>query len=134
MNKLETAAGSIAGGAIVIAGVSLTSGEFKGWLDVLDGALSRPGAVLLLLLAAVVCLIWLGIRGRQRERECDAKFGRLEQIVLHLLQGHPDSEVIIRNWDRIKTGELSLAEILPGVAPERRRPPRRVASDRRREA
>jgi hypothetical protein len=134
MNKLDFAAVSGAGGALVIAGVSMTSGEAKGWLDVLDEALNRPGAVALLLALAIICLIWLMLRGAKRERECDAKFGRLEQIVLHLMRGHPDEPAIVNSWDKIKTGEMSLDQILSAELPERRPAPRRSPPERRRGA
>jgi len=131
VNKLDIAAASGAVGTITIAGVAMTSEHARGWLSVLGEALQGPTAVPLLLLAVVACLIWLSLRARRRQEECDAKFGRLEQLVLHLLQGHPDSDRIIRNWERIKTGEMSLDEILRGEIPERRRAPRRQSDARR---
>ena len=125
MKKLDVAAGAGFGGTVAVAISAMTSGEAKGWLDVIDGALNRPGAVLVLLLLAGLCLIWLLVRGVAQHRDCEAKIDRLEQLLLYVLRDHEHYDLIVRNWGKIKDGELLLDDILRGEMPERRRSKRR---------
>ncbi len=125
MNVGKITGVSFAGGGLLLAGLSITSDQVKGWLDVVGQLVTHPHAAVLFVALVGILLAWLFIRCQTAEAELHKRFDRLQRAVFLALQSDEPDVIrkILIEWEGIIDGSARLDDVI--AMPDRRKPARR---------